>query len=305
MLGRRVRSRFQFDSRLRTVIEADDDRAESERLQDALNLFFGDRILILSGSYQELDDLGDNFGDPRTFSTAGFILACAQYLLFVTCGHLIREIRDLTDNPHRRWLGLAWSHCVVDSPTERTISMDNTIPRRTWHQCDVVIGENCRSISGGTDWGVILLSETESRWIRDAGVQIFSPEELQETTAPDDHAHILMGLPRALFGPVTTTAEGVTREIDPTIMSLVLDKTLMDAHHNAWIIGRPPPDELGIGMLGMSGGPLFAIDYDQEGFPYWIVGIQSHWCPANRVSFVCPIGTILDGIRGTDLLRRE
>jgi hypothetical protein len=48
-------------------------------------------------------------------------------------------------------------------------------------------------------------------------------------------------------------------------------------------------DSVGVvqSVKGMSGGPIFAVRFVDEGWLYSVIGVQSGWFPADRVLIVC------------------
>lgn len=126
--------------------------------------------------------------------------------------------------------------------------------------------------------------------MEEAGVKSFSIDDL--TLKYDMDCYVLIGLPTELFGQVMLDKAGATNIVDPTIIELIKRDDLITDNERQWFIGNLP-EAAKISIHGMSGGPLFAINFDDT-LSVWIAGVQSHWCPTNRIAFVCPVKTILE-----------
>lgn len=262
---------------------------ELGQAMDELNLALGREMIALAGAFQPEYWDGMPSGKPQHFCFPGIVLDIRGAWLFVTAGHNLRNLKGAYRDRENNWTGMAWCQFIPEAAAKRALSVDNTVPRRVDFECDVVEREDCSVASGTQDWGILELTEPEKRWLAESGFRPFNLEMLKERYGTD--GYIIMGLPVDLFDKMNIGATGASMEVDPTIIGFRRRDDLMAQAKKLWLIGDLP-DEMEISLKGMSGGPLFAIRFNPPHLQ--IAGIQSHWCPTRRLSFVCPIETILN-----------
>lgn len=256
---------------------------------DELNLALGRYMVALAGAFQRTHYDGIPSGKPSFFCFPGFVFAIGQRQLFVTAGHNMEALKSEYGDRYNEWTGMAWVHFVPHSGSGHVLSIDNSSTRRIELDCDVKEGRHCERASGTCDFGTLELTEKEWQWMDAAGVKAFHVEDVK--TVYNSAGYVLIGLPTALFDEVKINQDNETTAVTPTIISLAKRNDLIEATDGLWFIGDLP-DEAKLDIRGMSGGPLFAINWNS--WEVWIAGVQSNWCPTRRLAFVCPINTILE-----------
>jgi hypothetical protein len=261
---------------------------------DALNMELGRYMVALAGSFRNYDREGIPTGAQRFFCFPGFVLALGARWLFVTAGHNMRDLEREYGKAGNNWVGIVWAH-FAPGQSDGVLSPDRSRTRWFYYECDVVEAEDCGSYSGSRDWGATELTESEKQWFVGAGVKPFRLNDL--STEFDNQSYIMMGLPVELFEKVSIDDTRCLNSVDPTIIGLRKRDDLIAWMDRQWFVADLP-DEADIDIRGMSGGPLFGIDFtgNDGAWELWIAGIQSHWCPAKRIVFVCPIKTIVSGL---------
>lgn len=263
---------------------------ERDRALDDLNLALGRYMIALAGAFQGRHHDGDPNAPARFFCFPGFVLAIRDRRIFVTAGHNLQALKKEYGEKYTEWTGMVWVQFVPDSEVASTLAVDNSVARRIDCECNFADRSDCSEASGTADWGVLELTAKEWQWMEASGVRPFSLDDMK--TEYDADGYILIGLPTELFDQLRIeNGRAATSSVDPTIIGIRKRDDLIERENGYWFVGNLP-EALKINIHGMSGGPLFAINVDS--WEIWIVGVQSHWCPQNRIAFVCPVKTILD-----------
>lgn len=219
-----------------------------------------------------------------------FILSVSDRWFLITAGHCIRDINDL----------LAKNELIacrlIDSNGLEAIHND-TIPYTYSSEKFVSLSDDY-----GFDYGLTELSPYYINLLQENGTVPLNEEVWKKQPKNATHYRML-GVPSEFVNvmdsdieflisflivrPLTEIPDGFT----PVDAPLFYGKVILDGKVNS--------------IKGMSGGPIFAFQQDDNGeVRYYIVAIQSRWLPESHNIAACPstlLGNIIEmGIKMID-----
>jgi len=244
---------------------------------------------VVGLTWIDVSGISSDKAPPRAFMISGFVMSVAGAWVWVTAGHICKDIRSMIES----------GRCVVSSkfvdrwgaPTGEEVGFPFPYDLK---EIAHVYNEEI-----GVDYGLIILSDQPRMLLEAAGIVALSEEYWSDV--PDD-----VGLFELIGFPSSETTCSISEEKILTFSASPYMAPIMHEPNPPLDVNKPHPrfygrliDQQSDGspngcpldnIDGMSGGPIFAIREIEGGkLEYWLVAIQSGWYPDRRMITACPV----------------
>ena len=223
--------------------------------------------------------------DPQTAKEkvgviSGFLLSIRGLPFFVTAGHVLENIEQALKAKVRIWGWSIADYLSEDAAHNNSIPFEYDISNTSWlHDKDR--GIDCGFMRFGTNI-VDLMHKNKINFISEAGWKDNLPDIFD--------AYYLFGMPEEL---VELLAPSGSIAFNAYLLNVVEtasipEKLIKPIPRFYGKISNVPTESTPERIEGMSGGPVFAIKFnDDETFNYWVIAVQSGWDSKERVIAAC------------------
>ena len=228
---------------------------------------FGRRMACMVISAVQLQ--GEHAGQQVTRFYPGFIISVRDQWLFVTAGHSIRQIDDaLAMARSTSWCRAFSTVSLPDAPHQDSVAANFPFDYEGSQRAGIYFDteEEAESLDG-RDFGFVKLTEGCMRLLSANGIRPLDESLWLPPQGTRLVEHILVGIPDQL---VDSHDVGIHTQFIPENVCILLKhattslKGVDRARHKRLV--RELPDNLPIdSVVGMSGGPIFAIGDGPEG----------------------------------------
>jgi len=227
-------------------------------------------------------------GEARQEFFSGFLLRYNSYLLWITAGHVIDQIKRILSDKSLSVIRVRWAD-GVDIPRAEALPAD-----------PFDIGRNSFSLlHDGIDFGAVLISGlNELNIVTNGRTQIMTERAWNLIDEAKPEGYYLLGYPDELN---ETSIKKTGNQINGSAFAGLayvpiqrIDKIASNENKEFWskssaFYGQmipfiDAPDVHLESIVGMSGGPLLGIQRDNEGhIRYYLYGVQSGWLRGQRI----------------------
>ena len=215
-------------------------------------------------------------GEQQTTTYTAFVISVGDQWFLLTAGHCLEEADRVLSQGHRivscRLIDTLGLKAIDNHPIP--FPYDSTKVHYYYQE-------------GDFDYGLIPLTAYFKELLERNNVKPLT-EEVWKKQPSSPEMHVLLGIPAEL-----TQQDTNGYSLAPTVFIVQeLDQrpaSLSDTEYPHFY-GRLLSPVSDFDIRGMSGGPIFAIQHDQEGRPkYWIVALQSSWNRGTHEIKACPV----------------
>jgi hypothetical protein len=235
--------------------------------------YFGRHLVALCVTSRQGD------GPSRFTAYSGTLLRIDDAVLWLTAGHIVRQIEDVLESSHitidESVLADAFGESFV---SEKPVPIDLRASPRSY--CDD---------DNGLDFGAIILHPHLVRLLIANGVAILEEVNWVRQHNVAFEGYMMLGLPDELTSQVLPD-DGLAT-VSPTMIAVRRLEEEPEGHKlasprlTARIIDPIPLAS----VVGMSGGPILGFAGNEKELRYWIVALQSAWLKETRTTFACPL----------------
>ena len=242
---------------------------------------FGQHFVAL---FLEIDRPPHKRGQFRNFfGFSGILISADGVTFYMTAGHILRDILKGLQDQTISILGAKLGDVFGASRITDYPIPFNLDPAEIFFIIDDKLG---------LDFGLIALTSYYLKLLAATNVTSLFRENLEKQHQVRYDAFIIMGLPKEHTGE--NLAPTGSLQVSPTLLVLEpIGKTVAGipkdtkGRFHARISSELPFESI----VGMSGGPIFGINFDDP-MRYWIVAIQSSWLESAKEVFGCPIQNV-------------
>jgi hypothetical protein len=257
-----------------------------EANQEGFLAFLCDHLVLLGGTYVDLDGEGRDKSEERFFSLPGIIMSVRGVWWLVTAGHVIEELEGgLTAGKARLTNCCLAAHFGSKAAAEQTIPFDFQ-SSSMYHPIN--------NEAAGLDFALLPLTEEQRAALAENGIRPVFEENWNQQRVEACEVFALLGAPHCLVSDRTRLVpygDGVAGIINPTLVSvhrIELSPDEMPDSTYPWFVGVVGASSGLPNIVGMSGGPIFGFFKGAAGrWQYWIVALQSRWNEERRIVFAC------------------
>lgn len=233
--------------------------------------------------------------DPETLAFSAFVISVRGVWFLVTAGHVARQLRQRLSEGRR-----VIAARLMDGFSGQGSSPPVPFPLGETPQWSLY--------QDGLDYALFPLRPGYARPLAAGGVVPLSEEQWAEPPEAADR-YFLLGFPSEVMK--TSLAEDGRRG-DVSVMlgtPLLPIQPLKDppeelAHQphrffaSVPMLAHPEREGVVVGSIeGMSGGPIFAVEFTGATAPrYWVVAVQSTWLKNSRILAACWMKPLADAI---------
>ena len=242
---------------------------------------FGQHFVAL---FLEIDRPPHKRGQFRNFfGFSGILISVDGVTFYMTAGHILRDILEGLQDQTISILGAKLGDVFGASRITDYPIPFNLDPAEIFFIIDDKLG---------LDFGLIALTSYYLKLLAANNVTSLFRENWEKQHQVRYDAFIMMGLPKEHTGE--NLAPTGSLQVSPTLLVLEpIGKTVAGipkdtkGRFHARISSELPFESI----VGMSGGPIFGINFDDP-MRYWIVAIQSSWLESAKEVFGCPIQNV-------------
>ena len=242
---------------------------------------FGQHFVAL---FLEIDRPPHKRGQFRNFfGFSGILISVDGVTFYMTAGHILRDILKGLQDQTISILGAKLGDVFGASRITDYPIPFNLYPAEIFFIIDDKLG---------LDFGLIALTSYYLKLLAANNVTSLFRENWEKQHQVRYDAFIMMGLPKEHTGE--NLAPTGSLQVSPTLLVLEpIGKTVAGipkdtkGRFHARISSELPFESI----VGMSGGPIFGINFDDP-MRYWIVAIQSSWLESAKEVFGCPIQNV-------------
>ena len=242
---------------------------------------FGQHFVAL---FLEIDRPPHKRGQFRNFfGFSGILISVDGVTFYMTAGHILRDILKGLQDQTISILGAKLGDVFGASRITDYPIPFNLDPAEIFFIIDDKLG---------LDFGLIALTSYYLKLLAANNVTSLFRENWEKQHQVRYDAFIMMGLPKEHTGE--NLAPTGSLQVSPTLLVLEpIGKTVAGipkdtkGRFHARISSELPFESI----VGMSGGPIFGINFDDP-MRYWIVAIQSSWLESAKEVFGCPIQNV-------------
>lgn len=214
---------------------------------------------------------------------SGFLIDVSGLWIFVTAGHIIRDIRTAIN------AGSTFDIWRLDDQTARQRNEMPAIP----YDFDIDNWLVIEDETIGFDYAAIPLDEYYIRHIHAGGGEPITRDTWGDHDLDRDH-WALIGIP----------SESVKYDGKTTLLArfavIPLEQTDPPTHTEERALFQFYAQITDMGNVtdldGMSGGPIFSLKKTEDTWIYHVIGVQSGWYKTPKITAACPIRTFCDGL---------
>jgi len=217
---------------------------------------------------------------PSRFTAySGTLLRVDDTVLWLTAGHIIRQIEQ----------ALSSSHITIDASvladafgetfiSEMPVPIDLRASPRFYVDDD-----------NGLDFGAIVLHRHHVRLLITNGAAILEEENWVRQHNVTFEGYAMLGIPEEFTSQRLPKDRLAT--VSPAMITVRRLEEEPEGHRFAYPrltarIMEPIPLN---SLVGMSGGPILGFAGNEKELRYWIVALQSAWLEKTRTTFACPL----------------
>jgi hypothetical protein len=268
------------------------DNPDVEALWKLLYNNFCQHLVCLAVRYSYLDEKGKSDGFRRLAHYTFFVVSVGNQWFLVTSGHVLRDLDKVFQSDRVRV-----EYCLLaDFFGERKkVELPTPFP----YPSEPHFFEDNDDL--GLDFGFIPLREWYKSGLQHNGILPLTEAQWRRTSDPPVCAYWVLGFPQDVNEsrnpPLPAedkcrgTAAPVMVSLEPVSDTSVLpDSVPLRETQLPRFIGRINTD-IDFRVEGMSGGPIFGLVNDPEGY-YILVAMQNSWHAPSRTVFGCPVRVI-------------
>lgn len=245
--------------------------------EDEIIEYFGRHLVVLCISTRYADE------QSRFSAYPGTIIRVNGQAIWITAGHNLKHIYDALGDPN-----VKLDSSVFADAFGQTFRSKVPIP------ADL---ENCSCIyidddELGLDFGAILLHPHLERLILANNVEILDDIRWKYQENITFVGHLMLGTPTEYTSEFVPPSGRVN--VSPTLISIQTppDTANIQTKKYPRFVGHISHEISLVSLKGMSGGPIFGFNDDNDRLRYWVVALQSSWTPESRIAYACPVPTI-------------
>ncbi len=215
----------------------------------------------------------------KVFVFSGFLIEIRGVWLYVTAGHIVRDIRKSLES------GVTFDRWRLDDQTAGNRFNGAAIPYDFRIERWLVIEDE----SVGLDYAVVVLDGFYCRALEAGGAAPLGKETWGDHVSEHDH-WALVGIPSETvqFDQITAiAAKVVITPLEQASEPLAAGRKA----ENQFYARITDPGSVK-DADGMSGGPVFALKFREGRWWYTVIGIQSAWYRDSRVIVACPFSSL-------------
>jgi hypothetical protein len=243
-------------------------------------------VVSFAGAYRSKKD--PEKVDP--FNYSGFVITVGKQWYIVTAGHILQD------------LDTALKRGDIEF-TERKL-VDYYGPNAKFREpipFDYEAHPRIHVNKDRLDFALILLSDIEVQGLQANGVIPFTFEGKPERPWSEYDRFVLVGFVKEhLRSDVDRSTGEVRLEVRAGVVPverLQSAPTTCNKTRFPRFIGKLTDNQQPSSIFGMSGSPIIGMKRTDRGVDYWVVAIQSHWLPSERIIFGCPMPVMFDVLR--------
>lgn len=211
---------------------------------------------------------------------SGFLVEIAGSWLYVTAGHVLRDIKAAVD------AGSEFDVWRLGDQTAGNRFKDVGIPFDFVFERWLVI----ESEDSGLDYAAVMLDELYCRLLGAGGAVPLHKDVWGDYVSEHDH-WALVGIPSE-----TVTYDGEAtiqgRVVLAPLESVGIPEAAGEKSQNQFYARlKSDPEAILNNLAGMSGGPVFSLKKIEGEWKYWIIGVQSGWYRSTRIITACPFSS--------------
>jgi hypothetical protein len=218
-------------------------------------------------------------GQQRAFVVTAFVLSVGDQWFLVTAGHCIGEVNDYISS-----LGWKLKRCCLLDSCHLGVGSFDGVPF-IYDDADWVRTDK-QDI--GLDYGILVLPPYYRSLLEKNGIQALS-EEAWSSPPNDPDCYFLLGIPKEL---VEVDLDAECAKIVPVLYGVERLHKQPEGFKETQVprfYGRIRLDEAMTSIKGVSGGPIFAFQQDEQArLRYWLVALQSRWLNQSYRIAACP-----------------
>jgi hypothetical protein len=216
---------------------------------------------------------------PDAFVFSGYVISAGGVWIYITAGHVVRDIR------HAQQHGYTYDRWRLDDQTAGSRFGGMAIP----YAFEVDEWTEIYNEVTGLDYAFVPLDNLFRMNLEKGGVIAIGKEAWGDHLMEHDQ-WALIGMPHetvqydsfatlsgrvALF-PLVPCAppELAGQTVENKFFAKIVDMGNINS------------------VVGMSGGPVFALTRDDDGRKYKVIGVQSGWYPGDHIVAICPIASL-------------
>jgi len=274
-----------------TIEDIPADWWKSEINARKLNLWFKKHIIALHIGYLLRDK-------PYNFYASGFLFSYQEYFLWITAGHVIKDIEELFQNNGYDVKHIAW----IDNNEINIPSKHNTIPFDYSQTKKFYIDDDTM------DLGVVRLKGLHLQTIlRNSSNRWFTKESWRNNNLSNPEGLFLVGYPdETKVCRNIEESDGNYSVSKISCISIPVERIARKESDENKFWNFPdcfygkvlPITKDGCTILndirGMSGGPILGVETKADGkINYRLIGIQSSWLPESKILRATPIESVI------------
>ncbi|TPI80436.1 hypothetical protein [Mesorhizobium sp. B2-8-9] len=236
--------------------------------------YFGRHLVALCVATRYRDE-------PARFNAySGTLMRVDGTVLWLTAGHIIRELEEALDSPDVTFdetvLADAFGEAFL---SEKPVPIDLRSSWRMFRDDD----------SLGLDFGAIVIHPHHERLLLANNVRVLEEANWNRQHTVNFMGYVMLGLPEE-FTSAKLPENGLAT-LSPTMFPVQRLAEVPAGHGKEYprltarIHERIPLKS----AKGMSGGPKFGFAETAEGLAHWVVALQSSWLEKSRTVFACPL----------------
>jgi hypothetical protein len=226
------------------------------------------------------------FGDDlreRAYAYSGCVVASANYWHVLTAGHAIKDHIAKCQSGRVRITGRVLADCFGEAAVHREPLPFDPVTRVTYH----------RHTERGLDYAVFTLRSDEVEVLRRNGIQPF-PFRNDHLTENEFDRYFIVGFPEESTDSSLCSSDQAGVSLRPVCVPVrpIADDVRANGRITLHIVDRGSMESL----VGLSGGPVFAIRQDGKQLQLYLLAIQSSW-DERETAFACSIGDVFEDFR--------
>ena len=215
----------------------------------------------------------------KVFVFSGFLVEAHDVWFYITAGHIARDIRKSLDS------GITFDRWRLDDQTAGNRFNGAAIPYDFRIERWLVIEDE----SIGLDYAAVVLDSLYRKALEVGGAVPLAKDSWGDHVTEHDH-WAFVGIPSETVEYDKITAIAAKVVVIPLEKASEPSAAGPKAQNQFYARITDPGNVKDVN--GMSGGPVFALNFFEGQLRYKVIGIQSGWYPNSKVIAACPFSSL-------------